>query len=148
MFLLFIHFLREVCGFKVPTVFDYCSTRIALAAITSLLVTILCGKFFIKKLYEWKIGDRVRSEDCPILGELHRNKNDTPTMGGILILFSLVVSLFLWMDLSCVFTLILLMTTVLIGSIGAFDDYLKLRYKNTKGLSGKKSCSYREAFPF
>lgn len=137
MLLFIIAFLREF-GLRVPTVFEYCSTRMALASITSLLVTIFFGKHFIKKLYEWKIGDRIRAEDCPLLGELHRNKKDTPTMGGILILFSLLVSLFLWMDLQSSFTLILFLTTVTIGSLGGIDDYLKLRYKNKKGLSGKK----------
>lgn len=137
MLLFIIAFLRE-CGLRVPAVFEYCSTRMALASITSLLVTIFFGKHFIKKLYEWKIGERIRAEDCPLLGELHRNKKDTPTMGGILILFSLLVSLFLWMDLQSSFTLILFLTTVTIGSLGGIDDYLKLRYKNKKGLSGKK----------
>ncbi|MCH9704204.1 MAG: phospho-N-acetylmuramoyl-pentapeptide-transferase, partial [Chlamydiae bacterium] len=111
--------------------------------ITSLLITIFFGKLFIKKLYELKIGDRVRSEECPLLGELHRNKNDTPTMGGILILFSLLVSLFLWMDLKSCFTLLLLLTTVVAGVIGGFDDYLKLRYKSKKGLSPRKKMVWQ-----
>lgn len=133
--LLFILSLLE--GVKIPAVFTYCSTRMALAAITSLLVTIFFGKVFIKKLYEWKVGDRVRSEDCPLLGELHRNKNDTPTMGGILILFALLVSLGLWMDFTSPLTWMLGATTVVIGALGAIDDYLKLRYKNKKGVPGK-----------
>ena len=138
MLLFLITFLRETIGIKVPSVFEYCSTRMVLAAITSLLVTIFFGKVFIKKLYEWKIGDRVKREACPILDELHRNKNDTPTMGGLLILFSLLLSLFLWMNLTSSFTLILFVTTVFMGVLGCIDDYLKLRYKNTKGLSSKK----------
>ncbi len=138
MFLFFLHLLRDHFDFKIPTVFEYCSTRMALGAITSLLMTIFFGKRFIKKLYEWKVGDCVRSEHCPLLSELHRNKNDTPTMGGVLILFSILSSLLLWMDLTSIFTLLLFLTTLSIGSIGAIDDYLKLRYKNKKGLSGKK----------
>lgn len=134
--------------FRAPAVFTYCSTRMALAAITSLLVTIFFGKHFIKKLYEWKIGDRVRTEDCPLLGELHRNKNDTPTMGGILILFALLVSLLLWMDLKSPFTLILFATTVIIGALGSIDDYLKLRYKNKKGFAGKGKLLVQGAFSF
>lgn len=137
MFLFLFSFLSDVLGIKLPAVFEYCSTRMALSAITSLLVTVLFGKFFIKKLYEWKIGDRVRQDECPLLGELHRNKNDTPTMGGILIVFSLLISLFLWMDLKNAYTLILFFVTILVGSLGAIDDYLKLRYKNKKGLPGK-----------
>ncbi len=146
MLLFLIVWLREYWGIKVPAVFEYCSTRMALAAITALVTTLLFGKFFIRKLYEWKVGDKVRSEDCPLLGELHRNKNNTPTMGGILILFSLVVSLLLWMDLKSPFTLILLLTTVVIGSLGGSDDYLKLRYKNKKGISAKKKLLVQGGF--
>lgn len=148
MLLFIITFLRDYLTIKIPAVFEYCSTRMAIAAITSLLVTIFFGKSFIKKLYEWKVGDRVRSEDCPLLGELHRNKNDTPTMGGILILFSLLISMFLWMDLQNAFTCILLLTTVVIGSLGAYDDYLKLRRKNKKGLAGKKKLLIQGSMAF
>jgi phospho-N-acetylmuramoyl-pentapeptide-transferase len=144
MLLFLFRLLREKWG--IPAVFEYCSTRMALAAITSLLMTLLFGKIFIKKLYEWKIGDRVRSEDCPLLGELHRNKNDTPTMGGILILFSLLVSLFLWMDLQSASTLILFATTLVMGSLGGLDDYLKLRYKNKRGIRGKKKLLIQGSF--
>ncbi len=148
MLLILLSFLHDYLGIKTPAVFGYCSARMALAAITSLLFTIFFGKHFIKKLYEWKIGDRVRSEDCPLLGQLHRNKNDTPTMGGILILASLLLSLFLWMDLKSPLTLILFATTVVIGTLGSIDDYLKLRYKNKKGLSGKGKLLIQCFFSF
>ncbi len=148
MLLFGLIFLLEKFGISLPAVFTYSSTRMALAAITSLLVTIVFGKMFIKKLYEWKIGDRVRSEDCPLLGELHRNKNDTPTMGGILILFSLLFSLFLWMDPKSPFTLILFLTTLGIGSLGAIDDYLKLRFKNKRGLPGRAKLLVQLVFSF
>lgn len=150
MLILLIEFLRNYFQLKIPHVFDYCSTRMALAALTSLCLTIFCGKFFIRKLYEWKIGDRVRSdkEHCPLLGELHRNKVDTPTMGGMLILFSILCSLVLWMDLRSSFTLILLLTTLGFGTLGAYDDYLKLRYKNLKGLSGRKKLLMQVGFSF
>jgi phospho-N-acetylmuramoyl-pentapeptide-transferase len=138
MLLFIFHLLHHTLGIKIPTVFEYYSTRMALAAITALLVILFFGKHFIRKLYAWKVGDKVRSEHCPLLGELHRNKNDTPTMGGILIVFALLVSLLLWMDLQSSFTLILFLTTVVMGSLGGWDDYLKLRYKNKKGVSGRK----------
>lgn len=118
--------------------FSYTSTRMMLAAITALVISIFMGPRFIKKLYELKIGQPIRTEDCPLLGQLHEKKKDTPTMGGILILFSMVIALFLWMDLTHIFTLILLLTTLVLGFLGGRDDYLKLKYKNTKGLSGKK----------
>jgi phospho-N-acetylmuramoyl-pentapeptide-transferase len=146
MLLFLFRLLREKFG--IPGVFEYCSTRMALAAITSLLMILIFGRHFIKKLYEWKIGDRVRTEYCPLLGELHRNKNDTPTMGGILILFSLLVSLLLWMDMQSSFTLILFLTTVVMGSLGGLDDYLKLRFKNKRGVKGKKKLLIQGCFSF
>jgi len=125
-------------GIKMPTAFSYFSTRMILAAGTSLLFTIGLGPRFIKKLYELKIGQSIRSvEEVPLLAELHGKKKDTPTMGGILILFSMAISLLIWMDLKNVFTWILLATTVVLGTLGAVDDFLKLRYKNSKGLKGR-----------
>lgn len=132
---------------KVPTAFTYFSTRMIFAAITGLLLTIFLGPRFIKKLYELKIGQSIRSlQEVPLLAELHGKKKDTPTMGGLLILFSMVVSLFLWMDLSNVFTWILLLTTLVLGYVGARDDYLKLKYKNSKGLKARFKMCYQLGF--
>jgi phospho-N-acetylmuramoyl-pentapeptide-transferase len=134
-------------GWKIPAAFSYFSTRMFLSAATSLLMTIFLGPRVIKKLYEWKIGQPIRSvEEVPLLAELHGKKKDTPTMGGILILFTMAVSLFLWMDLANVFTWILLFTTIVLGYLGGMDDYLKLRYKNSKGLSGKKKMLIQVGF--
>lgn len=138
MFLLLLHYLESVFGMHVPHVFEYYSTRIFLAAITSLVLSICLGPWFIKKLYEMKIGQPIRTEDCPLLGALHHKKQDTPTMGGILILFSMLISMFLWMDLTHPFTVILFLVTIAFGSLGAYDDFLKLKWKNPKGLSAKK----------
>ncbi|MBX3719072.1 MAG: phospho-N-acetylmuramoyl-pentapeptide-transferase [Parachlamydiales bacterium] len=109
-----------------------------LAALTSLLLTIFLGPRFIKRLYELKTGQSIRVEDCPLLAELHQKKKDTPTMGGILILCSMLFSMILWMDLKSSFTLILFVTTVWLGLLGGWDDYLKMRLKNSKGVSAKK----------
>ncbi len=133
-----IHFFRETLHLKVPAVFSYYSTRMILASLTALLLSILLGPFFIRKLYELKIGQTIRTDECPHLGRLHEKKKNTPTMGGVLILFAMLVSMLLWMDLKHIFTLILFVTTLYLGCVGGWDDYLKLRYKNTKGLSIKK----------
>lgn len=138
MIFFIIDFLKDFLGIKIPLAFEYYSTRMMLAAITSVVISIFLGPRFIKKLYELKIGQTIRTEDCPLLGQLHEKKKDTPTMGGALILFSMLVSMFLWMNLQSVFTLILFLTMVILGALGARDDYLKLKYKNTKGISGKK----------
>lgn len=137
MLLMLIGWLNEI-GVRVPHAFMYFSTRMLLSAITSLVLCILLGPRFIKKLYEMKIGQTIRTEECPLLGRLHHKKQDTPTMGGVLILTSMMVSLFLWMDLRHPFTLILGGTTIFLGLLGGVDDYLKLRHRNTKGLSGRR----------
>lgn len=137
MILFLVDFLTDVFGVKVPAVFTYYSTRMILAAVTSLLFSILLGPYFIRKLYEMKIGQTIRKEECPLLGKLHEKKQNTPTMGGILILSSMLLSLVLWMDLTHIFTLILLLTTLFLGWMGGQDDYLKLKYKNVKGMSAK-----------
>jgi phospho-N-acetylmuramoyl-pentapeptide-transferase len=129
--------LREI-GWHVPAVFGYTSTRIILALLTSLLFCLFAGPYFIRKLYELKIGQPIREADGFLLGDLHKNKKNTPTMGGILMIASMLLSLFLWMDLKSVFTLILFGTTIVLGLLGGYDDFLKLYYKNTKGLSARK----------
>ena len=137
MFLLLMGYLQTL-GMKIPSVFFYSSTRMLLAAVTALIFTIFCGPKFIKKLYEMKIGQQIRGkEECPQLAELHEKKKNTPTMGGVLILCSMLVSLFLWMDLKSAFTLILLFITLSLGFLGGVDDYLKLKKKNAKGLRPK-----------
>ncbi len=147
MLLLFSEWLRHAFQLKIPAVFVYFSTRMILAAVTSLLFTIVLGPRFIKKLYEMKIGQSIRGlEECPLLAELHGKKKDTPTMGGILILFSMLLSLVLWMDLRSVFTLLLFLTTLFLGALGARDDYLKLCYKNSKGLKAKKKMLCQTVF--
>jgi len=133
-----IHFLREVLGIKVPMVFVYTSSKMMLAAITALVFSIFLGPRFIRLLTQLKIGQTIRKEECPTLGQLHAEKEATPTMGGVLILVSMLIAMFVWMDLKNAFTLLLLLTTVTLGWLGGLDDYLKLKYKNSKGLPGKK----------
>ncbi len=146
MLILLFEWLQSL-GVKVPTAFTYFSTRMILAAATALLLTIFLGPRFIKKLYELKIGQTIRSvEEVPLLAELHGKKKDTPTMGGILILFSMSVSLLLWMDLRNAFTWILALSTLVLGALGGVDDYLKLRHKNSKGLKGKKKMAIQVGF--
>ncbi len=143
---LFLHFLGLHFSLKLPAVFFYASTRMMLAALTAGLFTIFLGPRFIKRLYELKMGQSIRVEDCPVLAQLHEKKRDTPTMGGILILSSMLVSLILWMDLSSPFTLILGITTIWLGLIGGIDDYLKLKHKNSKGLSARRKMLFQTLF--
>lgn len=138
MFLIGMEWLQRIFGWKGVAAFSYVSTRMLLAAASSLLITIMLGPRLIRMLYAWKIGQPIRSrEECPLLSELHGKKKETPTMGGILILFAIVASVILWMDLANAFTWLLLSSLVVFGCLGAADDYFKLRYKNSKGLSAR-----------
>ncbi|MBN1914879.1 MAG: phospho-N-acetylmuramoyl-pentapeptide-transferase [Parachlamydiales bacterium] len=124
--------------FMIPSVFSYLSTRMLLAAFTALILTICLGPFFIRKLYSMKIGQPIRSgEICPVLADLHEKKKDTPTMGGVLILFSLMISTILWVDFRHIFTWLLVAIMVIYGGLGIRDDYLKLKYKNSYGLKAR-----------
>jgi phospho-N-acetylmuramoyl-pentapeptide-transferase len=145
--LIFLFEWLQSMHYKVPSAFLYSSTRMILAATTALLLTIFLGPRFIKKLYELKIGQPIRNlEEVPLLAELHGKKKDTPTMGGILILFSMALTLFLWMDLRVVFSWLLLFTTLSLGLLGGFDDYLKLKCKNSKGLKARKKMAIQVGF--
>ncbi len=137
MILLLFKYLTSL-GWKIPTAFSYSSTRMMLAALTSLVLTIILGPRFIKRLYELKTGQSIRVEDCPMLAQLHEKKKNTPSMGGMLMLFSMCVALLLWMDLSSSYTLIFFVTILWLGFIGGYDDYLKLKHKNSKGLRPRK----------
>ena len=137
MMLLLLRFLSSSTSLKIPAVFGYCSTRMILSALTTLLLTIFLGPRVIRLLYQLKTGHSIRVEACPTLAELHQKKKKTPTMGGILVLLSMLISLFLWMDLTNRFTYILGMMTLCFGVLGGIDDYLKMKYKNSKGVKAK-----------
>jgi len=143
-----IHWFQEFLGFRVPLVLAYTSTRMMLAALTSLLLCIFLGPGFIRKLYELKIGQSIRKKECPLLGELHSKKENTPTMGGILILFSMLVSLLLWMDLKSSFTLILLTATVALGCVGGIDPALLESPKYSQGYGEGCETAHQRTHAF
>ncbi len=138
MLLLIIRFLRDFCSWNIPLVFDYCSARMGLALIESFFLTVFLGKKAIALLKKLKIGDVVRREHCEVLEKIHREKNNIPTMGGILIISVLLISILTLNNLSNIFVWEFFLIIVTFGSIGVYDDLLKIRYKNSKGLSTKK----------
>ena len=106
-----------------------------------MLVVLMLGPMFIRKLIALKVGQPIREDEGFLLGELHKKKKDTPTMGGALIIVAVLISSALWADWSSIFVPLLLVPYVLFGVIGAFDDWAKLKNKSishwSKGLSGK-----------
>lgn len=106
-----------------------------MAVITAFLVSIILGPAVIKKLKKLKIGENIRKEESARLHELHRGKQDTPTMGGILIIAAIVISTLFWADISNRYVIIALFSTLWLGVTGFADDYLKQKRKKSKGLT-------------
>ena len=112
----------------------YSTLRGILASLTALLFSLFLGPFFIRKLSGENLGQPVRE-----LGpDSHLSKSGTPTMGGILILSSIIFSTLLWADLNNRFIWIALSTTIFFSIIGFIDDYKKLLFNNSKGLSASQ----------
>ena len=131
MFLPILEYLAE--SFGPLRIFNYFTFRAILATLTSLVFILFFGKTFIRFIAKQKYGQIIRNEGP----QSHLEKKGTPTMGGLLILFSIVFSCLCWGDLSNKYLLISMAVTFLFGVIGLIDDYLKLRYSNSKGLSGR-----------
>ena len=113
--------------------FQYISFRSGLALITSLFISLLIGKRIIKFLQVKQIGEEVRN-----LGlEGQMQKKGTPTMGGIIIILSIIIPVILFGHLKNIYVIVMLVTTVWLGLFGFADDYIKVFLKDKKGLSGR-----------
>jgi phospho-N-acetylmuramoyl-pentapeptide-transferase len=120
-------------------VFNYITLRAVLACLTALAVSLILGPYVIRKLTAYKIGQAVR-DDGP---RSHLTKAGTPTMGGALILVSIVVTTLLWGDLSNRFVWVVLFVTLAFGTVGWIDDYRKVVHRNPKGLSAKAKFAWQ-----
>ncbi|MCL2389278.1 MAG: phospho-N-acetylmuramoyl-pentapeptide-transferase [Elusimicrobia bacterium] len=123
--------LRDI--FSPFNLFQYITFRAGGAILTTLIISFIAGPYMIKKLISLNIGQTIRT-DGPAT---HHAKSGTPTMGGVLILVSSVVSTLLWARLDNRFIVWLLIASVWLGVLGFYDDYLKLIKKNHRGVSGK-----------
>ncbi len=137
------HFLYPLSShFGFFNVFRYISFRGLGASVTALLLSLALGPWFINRLRSLQMGQVVR-EDGP---STHLKKRGTPTMGGALILFSLVTSVLLWGDIANRSLWIVLFITVSYGLIGWVDDYKKVVHKDPKGLSAREKLFYQFLF--
>ncbi len=114
-------------------VFRYITFRTIFASVTALLICLILGRWLIRKLQTLQIDQQIR-EDGP---KTHQVKKGTPTMGGVLIIFSVVISTLLWANLSVDYIWLVLVVTVGFGLIGFLDDYKKLAGRSSQGISGK-----------
>ncbi|MFA5411002.1 MAG: phospho-N-acetylmuramoyl-pentapeptide-transferase [Candidatus Omnitrophota bacterium] len=125
--------LHELISFL--NIFRYITFRAAMAAVTAFLISLIFGPLVIKELKKLKIGENIRKEDSARLYELHSNKQDTPTMGGILILSAVLLSTLLWADIFNRYIIMVVFATLWLGLTGFMDDYLKQIKKKSKGLT-------------
>src|SRR5258705_1217869 len=128
-------YLTELLARNVRTfnVFSYITLRAVLATMTALLISFVIGPRVIAWLGRMKIGQAVR-DDGP---QTHLVKAGTPTMGGALILVSIVITTLLWGDLDNRFVWIVLLVTLGFGTIGWVDDWRKVVQRNPKGLPAR-----------
>ncbi len=117
-------------------IFRYITFRTAMAGLTTFLLCIALGPFFIEKLKKMKIREIAKRDDCPALDPFHHTKEGTPTMGGVFIIISILLSVFLWADLGNRYILLTAFTCAYLAILGWVDDYVKLtRSGKKRGLT-------------
>lgn len=126
-------YLNEVYSMPGAGVFEYLSFRAAMAVITSLIISLLFGNRWINYLNKKQVGETIR--DLGLEGQLE--KQGTPTMGGLIIIASIVIPALLFAKLDNIYIIMMLFTTVWLGGIGFLDDYIKVFKKKKEGLKGK-----------
>ncbi len=126
----FLHTKYDLAG---AGLFQYISFRAGMAVVLSLLISVIFGERLIKMLQKLQVGESIR--DLGLEGQME--KKGTPTMGGIIIIMSIVLPTLLFARLDNVYIILLLVATLWMGAIGFLDDYIKVFKKNKEGLSGK-----------
>ncbi len=126
-------FSENWSALSVLNVFQYITVRTAMASMTALLLSLLLGPWLIGRLRKFQIGQNIRQEGP----DSHQSKAGTPTMGGILIVVSIVTSTLLWTDLTNPLGWLLVGSTLAFGLVGFADDYLKIVKKRSLGLRAR-----------
>ena len=118
-------------------VFRYITFRAAMAAITAFLISVIAGPFVIEWLKKLNVGQNIRKEYVESIYDLHKHKQGTPTMGGLLIVGSIVIATLLWADVINKYVLVTLGSFLWLGLVGFADDYIKIAKKRNLGLRAK-----------
>ncbi|OGL38981.1 MAG: phospho-N-acetylmuramoyl-pentapeptide-transferase [Candidatus Schekmanbacteria bacterium RIFCSPHIGHO2_02_FULL_38_11] len=145
LYFLYEHFYSNDSVFSFLRLFRYLTFRIIYAMLTAFLISIILGRPVIRWLKEKNIKDTSREELAVIDAS---KKEGTPTMGGILIVFSILIPAVLWCNLSNRFIQIIITTTLWFSVVGYYDDLLKIKYKNKDGLSIPKKLFCQFVFSF
>ncbi|MFL2479581.1 MAG: phospho-N-acetylmuramoyl-pentapeptide-transferase [Verrucomicrobiales bacterium] len=130
-------YLKETAGVDVQLL-RYITSRAGVACICSFGITLLVGPYLIRRLVAMKMGQPIRSADeVHKLAELHDSKAGTPTMGGVIIVVAVMISVLLFARLSNPLVLAVVVVFIGLGLVGFWDDYQKVKKKNSKGISAK-----------
>jgi phospho-N-acetylmuramoyl-pentapeptide-transferase len=140
-FLLYEQLQRYVSPFRV---FRYTTFRTAFASLTALFLCIALGPWLIDRLRQFQIGQYIREEGP----KSHQKKAGTPTMGGVLIIISIVVPTLLWADLTYGYVWIAIAALLGFGWIGFLDDYAKITNRRNLGLTGTRKLIYQFSAAF
>jgi phospho-N-acetylmuramoyl-pentapeptide-transferase len=123
---------------KALNVFSYITFRAICAGLTAFILSIAFGNIVIRKLISLKFGQPIRTAaEVHKLHELHGAKKGTPTMGGVLLIGSVVISTILWAKPTNPFVWLVLFSTIFLGGIGFYDDWLKVSKKSSDGISSR-----------
>jgi len=133
MFYFLFEYLENQFQLTGASLFQYISFRSSLAFIFSLFFSVIFGKKIISFLKKKQVGETIR--DLGLIGQ--NEKKGTPTMGGLIIIFSTVIPVLLFSNFTNIYIILLLFTTVWLGIIGFLDDYIKIFRKNKRGLKGE-----------
>src|SRR5512140_617564 len=129
---------------KAFNVFRYTTFRTAMASLTAMFLCIALGPWLISRLRQFQIGQYIREEGP----KSHQKKAGTPTMGGVLIIISIVIPTLLWADLRYLYVWIATIALLGFGWIGFLDDYAKVAKKRNLGLSGRRKLLYQFSMGF
>jgi len=137
--LYYLHYLQDSHELLGPLrLFEFLTFRAVGAAATAMLLSLLLGPTVIRLLTRLKLGQPLRTkEEVNKLADLHGGKRGTPTMGGILVIGTVVLGSLLWADLSNAYIWLAIFAILWLGGLGFWDDYTKVALKNSAGISGK-----------
>lgn len=124
---------------RVLNVFQYITFRTAYASITALLISLFLGPWLITRLREFQIGQHIREEGP----KSHQKKAGTPTMGGVLIVVSIILPTLLWANLRTLYVWVAVLTTVTYAAVGFADDYIKIIRKRSLGLTAREKIGFQ-----
>ncbi|MDD5136462.1 MAG: phospho-N-acetylmuramoyl-pentapeptide-transferase [Candidatus Omnitrophica bacterium] len=116
-------------------VFKYITFRAAMASLTAFLISLIFGPMIIRWLKDLSFGQNIRREHVESLYNLHKHKQGTPTMGGVLIILAITISTLLWADMTNRYIILTLVSFLWLGLLGFADDYIKVLKKRNLGLT-------------